>query len=172
MQKLGDILGTEYDGDAEAKERSDKAMEKAFSVIKDAPITIDYTATSRPLSLARLLLEKGFNVERIYADSFSKEEEPDFIWLKENHPGLDIYATVQVKLRVLPKVYDRKTLAIGQKAAYFTGTANFVNIVEGGGFYGFSGIEKLAELMTEAFIEEKDTRCLIQQKGLGCESCI
>ena len=45
-------------------------------------------------------------------------------------------------------------------------------MVEGGGYYGFSGIEKLAELMTEAFNEEKDTRCLIQQKGLGCESCI
>lgn len=172
MKKLAEALGTEYDGDPEAKDRADKALEKALSVIKDAPVVIDYTATSRPLSLARLLLEKGFNVERVYADSFSKEDQGDFLWLKENCPDLDIYATVQVKLRILPRVYDRKTLAIGQKAAYFTGTANFVNIVEGGGFYGFSGIEKLADLMTEAFIEEKDTRCLIQRKGLGCESCI
>lgn len=172
MKKLADILGVRYDGDYGAEKNAVAALEKALSVVKDSPIAIDYTATSRPLGLARLLIEKGFNIERIYADSFSKEDEPDFLWLKENRPDLDIYATVQVKLRVLPRIYDRKVLAIGQKAAYFTGTSNFVNIVEGGGFYGFSGIEKLADLMTKAFNEEKDARCLIQQKGLGCESCI
>ncbi|MBQ4340713.1 MAG: nitrogenase [Firmicutes bacterium] len=172
MKKLSEVLGIEYKEDKEDERKADYALSKALEIIGDAPITIDYTATTRPLSLARLLIEKGFNVERVYADSFSKDDHPDFLWLRENSPDLDIYATVHVKLRVLPRNYEQKTLAIGQKAAYFTGTANFVNIVEGGGYYGFSGIEKLAKLMVEAFIEEKDTRCLIQQKGLGCESCI
>lgn len=48
-------------------------------------------------------------------------------------------------------------LAIGQKAAYFTGTSHFVNMVEDGGLYGYGGILELAAMMEEAAGEEKDT---------------
>ena len=48
----------------------------------------------------------------------------------------------------------------------------FVNMVQGGGLYGFDGIRRTAELMAEAFTEEKDTEDLVVRKGWGCESCI
>ena len=38
--------------------------------------------------------------------------------------------------------------------------------------WGLSGIQKLASLMKEAFLERKDTRDLVPRKGLGCESLI
>ena len=63
---------------------------------------------------------------------------------------------------------DGKVLALGQKAAYFSGTDHFVNIVEGAGLYGFDGITQLIEMMTDANLKEKDARSLIQVKGLGC----
>ena len=63
-------------------------------------------------------------------------------------------------------------VAIGQKAAYFTGTKHFVNIVEGGGMYGFDGICRLCARIEEAFLTARDPRNYIQQKGLGCESCL
>ena len=63
-------------------------------------------------------------------------------------------------------------LAIGQKAAYFTGTKNFVNIVESAGMYGFYSIEKLARLMTDAQRNEKEAETSIQQKGWGCNCCL
>jgi hypothetical protein len=147
-------------------------LEQARKIIGETPIAIDYTAVPRPLGLARLLLEHGFHVIRIYADSFLPEEEKDFEWLKVHAPWLMIYATIHVKMRVLPREYDEKVLAIGQKAAYFMGTPYFVNMVEGGGLYGFSGICRLAGWMEEAFRQEKDTETLIIRKGLGCESCI
>lgn len=150
----------------------ERALERAKNVIGETPIVIDYTAVPRPLGLAKLLLEHGFHVTRVYADSFLPEEQKDFEWLKEHAPGLMIYATIHVKMRVLPREYEEKVLAIGQKAAYFTGTPYFVNMVEGGGLYGFTGICRIAELMTEAFLQEKDTENLIIRKGLGCESCI
>ena len=146
----------------------EEALRHAKSVIGDAPVVIDYTATMRPLSLARLLLTHGFNVTALYADSFSGEEKDDFAWLQEHYPTLPVYATVHVKMRVLPRETSEKTLAIGQKAAYFTGTPYFVNTVECGGYYGFSGIRQILSLMEEAFLQEKDTRKLIQIKGLGC----
>lgn len=42
----------------------------------------------------------------------------------------------------------------------------------GAGLYGFDGIRRTAELMTEAWEKEKDPEDLIIRKGWGCESCI
>lgn len=65
-----------------------------------------------------------------------------------------------------------RILAIGQKAAYFTGTKHFVNILEAGGLWGFHGIEKLAEMMIDAFENEKDTKAVIEEKAFGCACMI
>lgn len=171
MNTLGEVLGTAYDP-TKPRERAQAALAHAKTLLGDTPIAIDYTATTAPLSLARLLLEHGFHVERIYADSFSALEEEDFRWLQENAPNVKVYATVQVKLRVLPRETETPVLAIGQKAAYFTGSRRFVNMVEGGGMYGFDGVEKLAALMEEAWLSDRDPAQFIQQKGLGCACCL
>ena len=83
-----------------------------------------------------------------------------------------LLATVQVKMRVLPRKTEREMLALGQKAAWFTGSRHFVNMVQGAGLYGFDGIRRLAHLMVEAAREEKETPDLVIRKGGGCESCI
>ena len=150
----------------------EKALEKAHEVIGDTAVAIDYLYHPRPLGLAKLLLTHGFRVIRIYLDSISPEEKAEFEWLKEHAPDLQLIATIQVKMRVLPRTSDEKILAIGQKAAWFTGSPYFVNMVQGGGLYGFGGIRRTAELMVEAFTEEKDTEDLVVRKGWGCESCI
>ena len=106
----------------------------------------------------------------VYADSFISEEEDDFKYIKENYPNIKIYPTVHVKMRFVDRHNDEKILALGQKAAYFTGSNNFVNMVEGGGMYGFDAIVKLCDLMVDAFLNEKDMKKLIQFKGLGCEN--
>ena len=63
-------------------------------------------------------------------------------------------------------------LAIGQKAAYFTGTQHFVDIVEGGGMFGYDAVKKIAGLMIEAYQKPKDTKKIISHKGWGCDSCL
>ena len=106
-------------------------------MIGDTAVAIDYLYHPRPLGLAKLLLTHGFRVIRIYLDSISPEEKAEFEWLKEHAPDLQLIATIQVKMRVLPRTSDEKILAIGQKAAWFTGSPYFVNMVQGGGLYGF-----------------------------------
>ena len=172
LNKLSEYLNIPKKDYGPSIERAEKALKRAEDVIGDTPVAIDYTATMRPLGLARLLIEHGFNVDRIYADAFNKEEKDDFDWLKKNSPDLKLYPTVNVKMRILPRKTDKKMLAIGQKAAYFTGSSSFVNIVEGGGMYGFDGICRMADLMVDAFINNKDVRKTIQIKGLGCESVL
>ena len=148
------------------------SINHAKSIIGGTPVVLDYLYHPRPLGLAKLLLEHGFHVTTVYLDSISPEEKPAFDWLKLHHPDLELRATIQTKMRVLPRGTDGTVLAIGQKAAWFSGSRNFVNMVQGGGLWGFDGIRRTMELMTEAFLEEKDPEDLIVRKGWGCESCI
>ena len=148
------------------------SINHAKSIIGGTPVVLDYLYHPRPLGLAKLLLEHGFHVTTVYLDSISPEEKPAFDWLKLHHPDLELRATIQTKMRVLPRGTEGKVLAIGQKAAWFSGSRNFVNMVQGGGLWGFDGIRRTMELMTEAFLKEKDPEDLIVRKGWGCESCI
>ena len=148
------------------------SINHAKSIIGGTPVVLDYLYHPRPLGLAKLLLEHGFHVTTVYLDSISPEEKPAFDWLKLHHPDLELRATIQTKMRVLPRGTEGKVLAIGQKAAWFSGSRNFVNMVQGGGLWGCDGIRGTMELMTEAFLEEKDPEDLIVRKGWGCESCI
>ena len=172
LNKLSDALSIQRIDVQSEREKSEAALKEAYRIIGQTRIAIDYTVHPRHLGLARLLTEHGFNVVRVYLDSVNTEEEQDFIWLRKNAPDLELAATVQVKMRVLERGAGEKTLAIGQKAAWFENTPHFVNMVEGGGLYGFDGICKMAELMTDAFLNEKDTRDIVPRKGLGCESCV
>jgi len=158
---------------------ADKALAKTAELLGTTQIAIDYTATSRPLGLAKLLLTHGMNVTAVYADNFISSEKNDFDFLKNNFPMLRLYATVHPKMAILPAqeksyaLHDSPsdgsfTLAIGQKAAYFTGTRHFVNMIEANGFWGYSGISHLMELIQDAYKNEKDTAKIIQVKGWGC----
>ena len=92
-------------------------IEQGYSKFGDTPIVIDYTAFSRPLSLAKLLLKHGFCVTSVFADTFTGEEQKDFEELKAIAPELVIYPTVNHNMRVVERKTDEKTVAIGQKAA-------------------------------------------------------
>ena len=153
------------------REECEAALRKALDVIGQMPIVIDYTCCSRPLNLARLLLDHGFRVERIYLDTITGEEKGDFGYLKEHYPQLELWPTIHPNMRFSAHQEDGGYLAIGQKAAYFTNSNHFVNLVSGGGMVGYQAILHLTELMEEAFLHEKDMRSLIQIKGKGCDIC-
>lgn len=177
LVRLSEYVGTVFDT-AELKKAADERMNAALEIIGDTPIAVDYTATPRPFGLARLLTEKGFNVVTVYADAVSEEDRTAAEWLRINKPETETCPTVHPLMRkrqrddVSSGEERTKVLAIGQKAAYFTGSPYFVNIVEAGGLYGFKGIAGMADLMTEAFMCERDVKKLIGIKGWGCESCI
>lgn len=168
-RKTGKING--LDIEKEIRE-CEEALSHAHQIIGDTPIAVDYLFHPRPLGLTKLLLTHGFQVQSVFLDSISPEEKEVFFWLKENYPELKLISTVRPEMRVRTRQQSEKILAIGQKAAWFTGSRNFVNMVQGGGRWGFDGIRHTAQLMVEAFHEEKDPEDLIVRKGWGCESCI
>ena len=175
LKQLTDALGLPELTEAELtreKESCESALAAAKDLIGDMPVALDYLYHPRPLGLAKLLLTHGFNVKAVYLDGISPEEKDAFDWLQECAPELELIATIQVKMRMLPRGGEKEVLAIGQKAAYFSRSRHFVNLVQGEGLYGFDGIRRTAELMMEAYREEKDTEQLVVQKGWGCECCL
>ena len=168
-RKTGEIKG--LDIEKEIRE-CEEALSHAHQIIGDTPIAVDYLFHPRPLGLTKLLLTHKFQVQSVFLDSINPEEKEVFFWLKENYPELKLISTIRPEMRVRTRQQSEKILAIGQKAAWFTGSRNFVNMVQGGGLWGFDGIRHTAQLMVEAFHEEKDPEDLIVRKGWGCESCI
>ena len=168
-RKTGEIKG--LDIEKEIRE-CEEALSHAHQIIGDTPIAVDYLFHPRPLGLTKLLLTHKVQVQSVFLDSISPEEKEVFFWLKENYPELKLISTIRPEMRVRTRQQSEKILAIGQKAAWFTGSRNFVNMVQGGGLWGFDGIRHTAQLMVEAFHEEKDPEDLIVRKGWGCESCI
>ena len=172
LSALADALGLPEPDCSARRVQCAAALAKTRAVLGSTPIAIDYTFCPRPLGLAKLLLAVGFRVERVYLDTVTGEEKPAFDWLKENHPDLLLYPTVHAAMRFHSPAEPSGFLAIGQKAAHFTNTRHFVNVVEGGGMHGFQAVLETLRLMEEAFFEEKPLRELIQIKGMGCGGCI
>lgn len=173
LNVLSDVLGIEIeDSMLQERERAcEAALFKAKDLIGDTEVVIDFTAYPFMLSLAKLLVQHGFRVTKLYTDSMPAEEKEEFEWLQKHAPDIQIYPTVHASMRVVSRKHENKILAIGQKAAYFNGTAHFVNLVEGGGHWGYESVLDLAEQMMDAYAKEKDTKSLIQIKGMGCGCC-
>lgn len=171
-KKLAETLGIPAPDLSEKIRETEAALRKAKEAAQNMEIVIDYTFTFRPLSLARLLLEHGFNVTEVFTDTFAADDEADYRKLQLSHPDLKISPTIQPEMRFIHSGSESGILALGQKAAYFRGTDHFVNIAESGGYFGFRGITEIMKLIEEAVSEKKDRRDLIQRKGFGCESCI
>lgn len=153
------------------------SLKKAIDVIGDNPLYIDYSAITCYLELAKLLLETGFNVQVIYGDIIQPDDKDALEWLKANTPELPFRATKDFHSRFvsgdeaeLAKLSGKKIIAIGQKAAYFTGATNFVNMIENNGTYGFSAIETLSDMLIDAYFNEKDVPNIIQVKAWGCSA--
>ena len=181
LADLAMALGAGAPDAAPFEEEAECALAKARAALGGAPVAVDYTAVPLPLSLARMLCERGFRMGAVYADAFFPEEEEDFRWLQAHAPDLAVCSCLSPGLRFRRERLRQRgawceagarPLAVGQKAAYLAETDRFVNIVAGGGFWGFSGMARLAELMEEAWRCPKDAQTLIQRKGLGLRSCL
>lgn len=168
LEKIGKRLGIEIPDFSDKKVTCERALKETCELIGKTPISIDYTYCTRPLGLAKMLLDAGFVVEKVYVDAITGEEKADFIYLQEHFPDLLLYPTVHAGMRFMAKKEKTNVLAIGQKAAYFDNTNHFVNVVEGGGMWGYDAVIHTLELMREAYLKEKDMRNLIQIKGMGC----
>ena len=172
LQSLAETLSLRLLDESEERAKCDLVMQNALYEIGHTPLAVDSLFHPRPLELAKLLLEYGFRVTEVFLDAVATEEQPALAWLREHAPDLKLTSIILPDRRVADRDRKEKTLALGPKAAWYTSTEYFVNLVQGGGLWGYAGIRTLGRLMLEAFHQPKDTRDLVPRKGLGCSSCI
>ncbi len=168
LLRLCGALGIDACDFDENEKAAKAALDHARQTIGDTAIAIDFTAVTRPFELALVLCEHGFNVKTVIADEVGEDADA-FDRLAKEFPDIEICSAKNVNMLYAADGEHEKTLAIGQKAAWFFATDSFVDIVSNGGLYGFEGIKKLAALMEQAYLFPKDRKTVIQQKGWGCE---
>lgn len=173
LESLAQAMGVATPDTREAEAAAQESLRQLRQEVGDTPIVIDYTATSRPLGLALMLLRAGLNVERVYADAFTPEENAAYQQLQLYFPGLRLSPTVHpAMLHCRPEKSNDACIAIGQKAAWFKHANHLVNILGGGGYWGFDGICRICQAIIDASKAPCDTDVIIQHKGMGCRSCI
>lgn len=155
---------------SENERGAEEALERAAALLGDTPIAIDYTAVTRPFELALLLMKRGMNVQHIICDDLGEDREA-FEALRAERPDITLWSADNVNMLCTADEPHGRVLAIGQKAAWFFATDNFVDIIQNGDLTGFVGLRKLAGLIEDAFTTPKDRRTVIQHKGWGC-SCL
>ena len=166
------ISGEWFDRQEEACEQ---ALGQLAKCLEGCSVAIDYTAHSRPLGIARLLIAHGIEVACVFLDQVLDEEREAFAWLQDNSPDLALIPTIQPRMVLYGRGRDAcdtgtKMVAVGQKAAWFCQTGYFVNMIEGGGLWGYQGIRRLCRMMEEASEKELDYRQIIPRKGMGWPS--
>lgn len=148
-------------------------LERARQTLGNRAVEIDALSHPTPFALARMLVEAHVTVTRVYADATATDDEArDLLWLKEHQPGFEVWAMTKADMRLQARDRGDEVVAIGQRAAWFSGTAHFVNMVEGGGLWGFAGMREMARRLAWAATHEQDARDIIVCKGLGCASVI
>lgn len=174
LDRLADTLELKHPDHTAARKRAEDALEEAKKILADTPVAVDYVASPRYLGMARLLLEHGFNVTEIYGDAIVPDEKDDLEWLRKHFPDLPFRSTANFRARFYARdeadENGGKLVAVGPKAAYFTGTKHFVNMLENNGWYGYDAVAELADAMIDAYQNEKDTEAVIQVKGWGCSA--
>lgn len=149
-------------------------------VLGQAGVAIDYTAHSRPLGIAKLLISHQIRVECVFLDAVLEEEKEAFDWLQKNAPDLELVSTILPKMVLYGRGQAIPTpdhsadtgpvIALGQKAAWFCQTGHVVNMIEGGGLWGYQGLRVLCSLLEEASRRVLDYKQIIPRKGMGWPS--
>lgn len=157
------------------KYEAEQALAETAKALSGWNITIDAASTPRPFGLAALLESCGLRVTTVFADACGPlDEEAKAQWeaLATEH-GHDATTLPMIDWRMRSErpedlfEPDMQVLAIGQKAAYYSGTDHFVNLIYQSGLLGFRGVTKLCALMADAAEHEKDTEAVLSEKAIG-----
>lgn len=145
--------------------RAQAAVEDALEATSGIPLAIDCEASLVPHSLARALLDYGFNVKWIFrskhlfdTDALDRERLMTF------YPRVTIMCADDARLvaggaeTLTADAGASSILAIGKDAGHILGTPYCVDIWHDEGFTGYHGICSLMELMKDQALRIKHDR--------------
>lgn len=165
--KLSEATGRTIDFDIRAyREKAEAALDETAHIIKGTPVAIDFQAVRKPFTLAKVLLEHGFAVSLVAADSVAAFEQESFDWLKEHYPTLEIASPIHHDSPKFPYRNLSDSLCIGFDCGYMTGSTKVVDIMEDEGMYGFDGVVKLMKRIQDAHRTKANVSEMITEANL------
>ena len=144
---------------------ADAALKSAKDAVGDVPVAIDYQAVRKPFTLAKVLLQYGFNVRFLMTDGVKNVEKAAAEYVKANYPQVEIVNAVHHDMVNSP-IRDGGYLCIGFDCAYATGSDKVLNLMEDEGLFGFDGVKELMRLLVEANEAEADLKEIIEEAKL------
>jgi nitrogenase molybdenum-iron protein alpha/beta subunit len=162
---IAEILGEPFHFDLGPwKESLAESLEGTREAVGGREISVDDSATLRPFSLGKLLLENGFRVVRICADECPEFEKDSLSWLMEKTS----VEWIQHGKHDAPLLRESRPemLAIGFECAYLHGVNHVVSQLSDEGQYGFAGMILLLERMRRAVSRPVDLQTVIGDYGL------
>lgn len=157
---LGEYLGVKLDYQS-YYDQAENSLKLAHSLIGDMPIAIDYQAVRKPFTLAKTLLEYGFNVRLIMIDSVKALEKEVYDFIIKNYPEVEIVNALHHEMAHIP-IRQEEYLCIGIDCAYATKAKKVVNIMEDEALFGFFGISELMRMIVEANGQDSDLKEMIE----------
>lgn len=141
-------------------------VDEARTLIGDYPIALDYQAVKKPFTLAKVLLEYGFNVALIMTDTIKGIEKPAYEYIVENYKNVTVVNAVHPELVKDEYQNNENYLCIGFDCGYATDSNKVMNIMLDEGLFGYYGVEKMMEGMMKAFEHGTDVKELIEEAHL------
>lgn len=160
-RRLGISLG-DFSG---YKNRAASAIKNAAETIGSYPVVIDYQAVRKPFTLANVLFDAGFNVKMIAVDAVPDFEKAACEKILSKIPGLKIIDALHHDSVKFEHV-DEECLSIGFSVGYLTKSKHVIDLMEDETLYGFYGIERLMEMLVDAYEHENSADDLIIKAGI------
>jgi hypothetical protein len=150
-----------------AMEELAELAREARSVLGDATVAVDFTATAAPFSLALALVQAGINVNRIYTPQLPDYEKPCLAELARIRG--DIIAANPSHARKYGKrpEYPLSDIAIGFEAGYATGAPVTVPLAFDEELYGFEGFAAVLKMIIQCAEKgAEDLKTQVKNYGL------
>ena len=147
------------------KEEAKISIKEALEVIGQHPIAIDYQAVRKPFTLAKALMEYGFNVKLVMTDEVKSIEKEAYEYVTQNYKEIKAINAIHHDM-VKQEKEDMDYLCIGFDCGYATDAKRVVDLKEDESLFGFHGIKELMRMMMKAFTNEVNLRDIIEEAGL------
>lgn len=164
--RLEEALNIKLPDFSSYKTEAIESIKTIQKTVGDYPIVIDYQAVRKPFTLAKVLLDYGFNVQMICSENgvpaFEKEA---CLKVLQKNPDIKIIDAISHKTACF-EYENMKCLCIGFDAGYMTKSKHVVVQVDDEGLYGFFAIKMLMKQIATAFENEIDVNKEINDAGL------
>ena len=148
----------------EEEVKTKQAIEHAVEKLNGLPISVCSSAVLRPCTLAKALIEYGFNVGEIMVQELLPIDKVAYEYICKNYPGVKITQPRHHKSAVRNNT-DTNCVVIGFEGAYLRQSDYVVDLAGDEGMYGYYGVRRLMEMLEKAVLEKADLKKMIEEYG-------